>query len=174
MWKAFWGNLRPVTSQGLALPAKLQLLNRSARPCLDYRASRWPPQLQIAKEVDGMQRRMVALIMRLPRREGESPEEFFRRRARSAGKACSDCGTWSQRWFRRSIAWDEHLRRDRNSTSWPAQLLEYHGGTWLAAQRLMRRSPSVFAGWTGTRASSGKVHMRWHDGIELAQQLVQN
>ena len=77
----------------------------------------------------------------------------------------------------RVVAWDDHLSRPRNNHTWAAKLRGYKGKTWLmfresllAPATASRNSPvSVTAGRTGTRAFAGKVHTRWHDGVDYAR-----
>ena len=169
MLKAFWANTEVATAKGLTDNQRLMLINRAVRPMLDYRCSRWPPQIQIAKEIDAYQRRLVASAARLPRRPGESLDVFCRRRASFAAAVCRKGGTWSKRWFQRALDWDDHLRRRRNGNSWAAKLLDYRGAPWLASRRLEQHSSLSSAGRTGTRLHSGCVFQRWHDGVTLAR-----
>ena len=156
-------------ASGAGIATRMNLLSRFVRPLLDYRASRWPPQQQVALEVDTLQRRMVAICLRAPRQPGELFGDYHRRRSREAAAQCRRFGTWSARWFQRAIAWDDHLRRARNSSSWPAKLLRYHDAAWLQTFRLMASSASVLAGRTNTRLCPGKVHVRWDNGVHLAR-----
>ncbi|CAK0910579.1 unnamed protein product [Prorocentrum cordatum] len=64
---------------------------------------------RIADEVDILQRRMVATIMRVPPRPGEEPACYFRKRGRAAAAECNKQGVWSRRWFWRVLDWQEHL-----------------------------------------------------------------
>ena len=123
---------------------------------------------------------MTAALMRTPRLDGEDTIAYFRRRRRLARTLSSETGLWSERWFKRSLQWDEHIARPRNRQSWPAKLRNYRGRDWLMERRMSfapsvasRDSPaSILAGRTGTRAFKGKVFMRWHDGIEFARSVV--
>ena len=152
------------------------MLTRATVPLLSFRCSRWPPQRQIASEVDQVQQKMVASLMRLPPLPGEEAADYVRRRGRAARKVCTDCGTWSHHWFARSVRWDQHLGRPANFHSWPSQLREYKGKQWLMERRAsfasaLRSNVSVHAGRTGTRACRGIVHTRWHDGIDYGQSV---
>ena len=152
-------------------------MQRAVVPQLDFRCSRWPPQKQIADELDTLQRNMTAVLIRTPRLEAEETNDYFRRRRRIARNLCIENGLWSKRWFSRSLKWDQHLARPLNRHSWPAQLREYRGREWLMERRMSfapsvasrTSSASILAGRTDTRAVRGKVHMRWHDGIEFAK-----
>ena len=119
---------------------------------------------------------MTATVMRVPRDAGEDVDAYVRRRGRLARKQCLEQGRWSAFWFDRAIKWDEHLARERNIFSWSARLRDYRGMQWLMERRaaLAPSASSVLsirAGRTGTRAMRGKVHARWHDGIEYARDL---
>ena len=141
-------------------------------PVLDYRASRWPPQRQIAMEVDTLQRKMAAACLRAPRHPAEALDVYHRRRAREAATHCRHHGVWSKRWFARSVAWDDHLRRQRNAESWPAKLLHHHDFRWLANCRLNASSSSVRAGRTNTRLAPGVVQVRWDSGVQYARESL--
>ena len=158
-----------VSAKKLPNDLRTNLLNRSVRPLLDYRSSRWPPQTQIGLEVDVLQRKLIATAVRLPRRENEPTDCYFRRRGRNAAALARISGTWPKRWFGRATRWDEHLRRARNAESWTARLLGFHDSTWLQTQRRLFSSASVLAGRTFTRAFPGYVAPRWEQGIDLGK-----
>ena len=109
----------------------------------------------------------------------EEVDAYVRRRGEAARKKNSEHGVWSNHWFGRALDWDEHLARPRNLASWPAKLRDYRGRQWLIERRASfapsvasrRSSVSVFAGRTGTRSFPGKVHTRWHDGIDYARSM---
>ena len=152
---------------------KLVLLRRAVAPQFAFRCSRWAPQKQIADELDRTQRKMMAAMTKTARNPGEEFADYFRRRGRIAGKLCRDQGLWSTLWFQRALRWDGHLARPRNLDSWAARLRSHHDRDWFIQRRLRFTAfegSSVLAGKTGTRASRGKVQMRWRDGIVLAQE----
>ena len=177
MWRAYWANPGSKDAHKLAVSHRLALLRRAVAPSFSFRCSRWPPQCQVASELDCLQQKMTASLLKLPRDEGEEADAYVRRRGRAARKLCVANGKWSALWFRRAVQWDEHLARPLNSNSWAAKLRMYRGRSWLMEQR-SKFAPSVaslaspasmLAGRTGTRAQAGKVHMRFHDGIEYAR-----
>jgi hypothetical protein len=174
MWRAYWGNSGSRDAAHLGASCKAFLMNRAVLPQLSFRCSRWPPQQQIAGEVDRMQQKMTASALRLPFQVGEDVDSYVRRRGRIARKLCHKVGSWSSHWFTRAQRWDEHLARSRNANTWAARLREYHGKQWLMDKRAQLAPPgssavSTLAGRTGTRALPGKVQMRWHDGIDFAR-----
>ena len=177
MWKAFWANPGSNSARHLGRASNLALMSRAVLPQLSFRCSRWPPQRQIRLELDQLQQKMVASLIRLPRDAGEEAADYVRRRGRSARKICIEQGMWSHHWFSRSVLWDDHLARPRNFNSWPAQLREYRGKQWLMDRRASfapsvassDSTVSILAGRTGTRSVRGKVHVRWHDGIDFAR-----
>ena len=97
---------------------------------------RWPPQKQIADELDRLQRKMTAILMRVPRHADEPIDFFVRRRGRLAASVCKRHGLWSLHWFDRATKWDDHLSRDRNSHSWPARLRSYRDREWFLQRRI--------------------------------------
>ena len=176
MWGAFWANAGTTSASRVPLKCKLMLVNRALLPILDFRCSRWPPQQTVARELDSMQRKMLGVLFRLKPTNIETPAEFSRRRSKLASSLCRDMGWWSCRWSRRVVNWHEHLRRPANSASWAAKLLDYRGWQWLAERRAFlavdgaETTQSALAGRTATRATTGVVHRRWHDGVAHAAQ----
>ena len=174
MWKSFWANPGSKACRALAEGRRMKLLTKAVAPLLDYRCSRWPPQKTIAKEVDGLQRKMVATLQRVPKYPGEDLGDYVRRRGRLAGTSCRASGLWSKRWFTRAASWNAHLERDRNRYTWSARLLHYMDRQWFADRRASLLpvdgfSGSILAGRTDTRTNPGCVHTRWHDGIEFGK-----
>ena len=177
MWKAFWANAGSSEVRRLHTAIKIMLLGRSVRPVLMYRCSRWPPQRTIGGEVDSVQCKMVSSILRVQRRSFEEPAEYCRRRNRDASALCRQLGLWSSEWFKRALAWHEHLQRPRNRSPWSALLGHHRGMIWLQAQRAALLGPrgsegSVLAGRTGTRSIFGAPCVRWHDGVVFAGNLL--
>lgn len=173
MWRSFWSNPGARDAGHMSLNDKAALLARTVLPQLSFRCSRWPPQKQVATELDRMQRKMAATLMKVPRYPGEPLDDFVRRRGRLAAKFCREHGSWTEFWFSRAVHWDEHLSRPRNKFCWAAKLRQYRDREWFM-QRRIEMAPvdghqSMLAGRTGTRAFRGRVHMRWHDGIAYAK-----
>ena len=172
MWKAYRGNLGSASAKEIPMNSRMRLLDRAVTPVLDYRCSRWPVQRQMVREVDSLQRKMVAGAMRIGRQSGETTEDYYRRRGRVAASHCRRHGQWSARWCNRVLAWNEHLKRERNAQAWPAITLAHHGYQWLLERRASYSSTSATAGKTCTRLFPGCPHTRWHDGVELARTLT--
>ena len=174
MQKSFWRNAGHARSKDLSLQHKLKMLSATVLPTAEFRFSRWPPQKQIADELDTLQSRMAAVIQCLRKQPQETPQSFCRRRGRAARALCRQMGLWSDRWFSRAAKWDAHLRRHPESAS--GALVAWHGNTWLRARRaqFVPSNPrswmgwSIYAGRTDTRVRAGVVHQRWDDGVELA------
>ena len=156
---------------------KALLLKRAVAPQLDFRCSRWAPQKQVASEIDSLQAKMTATLLKLPFGDGESPEDYVRRRGRLAARLSQKHGLWSLRWFKRATKWDEHLARPRNARYWAAKLKCYHDRDWFIFRRIsfapsvaLRESPACStAGRSDTRTGRFKVHARWHDGVQYAR-----
>lgn len=149
-------------------------LQRCVLPIVAYRMSRWPYQTHAAKRIDRTQTKMVCIHMGTKKRECEEPAGFVQRSSRLAAVKAREYGRWSHTWGRLVTGWDEHLKRPLNLHSWAAKMLKYHGAEWLQEQHILHadgESSSLMAGRTGTRAQSGIVHRRWHDGVDRAQSL---
>ena len=140
--------------------SKFALMNRVCTPALSYRCSRWPPQPTIAQELDRVQRKMVAVLLRTPRRPDERLDSYFRRRRREAASVCHRLGPWSDLWLKRAQEWDAHIIRAHNPYSWPSLLKRFHDAEWLEDQRMLSNMQG-----TSTRTSPGRPHMRWDEGI---------
>ena len=164
MWKAFWTNPDAESAKNVSIPCKLQLLTRAVQPQMSFRCSRWPPQRQIAHEVDTLQQKITASMLRVPRNHHEEPADYIRRRGRLARALCQKQGRWSAHWFTRACAWDKHISRGHNDNAWSAKLRDYRGKEWLMQRRAdlapHASSASLSAGRTGTRAIHGKVQVR--------------
>ena len=93
MWRSFWASPASKDGQNLRRSAKLQLLNEAVVPQLDFRCSRWPPQKTVARELDELQRKTHAAVLRIPRQPGEATEDYLHRRWRDAAAACGAEGT---------------------------------------------------------------------------------
>ena len=166
MWGAFWGNSGAAGAKKLSVAFRLKLLFRAVVPIFDFRCSRWPPQASIAAEVDTLQRKMTAILLRLSPMPGEDVQQFVRRRGRAARALCTEHGWWSKRWFKRTVAWDAHVRREDKHFSWSGNLVEYRGQSYLTERRASHN------GRTATRTSSGFVCRRWHDGVAFARESL--
>ena len=153
--------------------SKIACLQRAVKPLMSYRCSIWPPQRQIATEIDATQKRMIAIACPISLRPGEGLEQFRRRRGRHASQLACESGFWSQFWFGRALAWDDHVQRNRSVCKWNHSLRAFHDSAWLQEQRAAyaavnpcRSNPwTLVAGRTGTRALPGKVHPRWQEAI---------
>ena len=165
LWGSFWGNCGHASAKQLPVEMKFALMTRTCTPSLAYRCSRWPPQPTIAGELDRIQRKMVAVILRIPRRPDEPINAYCRRRRREAASVCNRLGPWSDLWFRRAKLWDEHIIRGHNPYSWPCLLKPFHDSQWLEEQRMLHNMQG-----TSTRVSPGRPHMRWDEGILLVSQ----
>ena len=160
----FLEQLWPQIMKHAPVGLKKVLLDRACRPTLTFRFSRWPPQPVIAKELDRVQTKMAGAILRTKRHRGEAVDAYVKRRNRAAAVFCRESGLWSKRWFKRSLAWDAHIRRGHNPYSWPTLLVDLHGEEWLEEQRMLTNYHG-----TQTRLSAGCPAMRWHEGIRFAR-----
>ena len=84
MWKAFWANSGSLLGRRLPVPDKLALLRRCVASVVAYRMSRWPPQSQIAREIDDVQARMSSFIIGLRPHPVEDVRIFLQK----ASKGC--------------------------------------------------------------------------------------
>lgn len=150
MWCAFFANLRHKNGRRLSLKPHISLLSRAVSSILFSRCARWSPQKTIALEMDALQGHMYAILLDLPRRSLESPQEYCRRR--STAGALIGGKLWSKQWFRRAVSWDRHIKRDYvrqqerlrgfthfafpTSWSWAGALCGEMARSWFEQRRL--------------------------------------
>ena len=121
-----------------------------------------------AARLDRLQRKMVGMCLRVPMLDSDTPESYVRRRARLISQQIPYSGSWYFSWRLRVLDWDEHLQRPINGACWMAKLRNYRGAGWFHLRRAFFASARATAGRTNTRVGPGRVHTRWHDGIEAA------
>lgn len=167
MWGAFWANARASTGAKVPPAARLSLLNRTVRPRFDYRCSRWPWCPQLAAEVDRVQRRLVALCLRLRPAPGETREAYARRRGRAAQTQVRKDGLWSKRHAGRVLAWAQHLQRPQNASTWAARAATHKDPQWLVDRRAEQGSTSHRT--RIARRRPGRVHARWQESLAAAR-----
>ena len=166
MWRAFGCNSGAAGAKKLSVAFRLKLLFRAVVPIFDFKCSRWPPQASIAAEVDTLQRKMTAILLRLSPMPGEDVQQFVRRRGRAARALCTEHGWWSKRWFKRTVAWDAPVERENKQFSWSGNLVEYRGQRYLAERRAFHNGRTV------TRTSSGFPCRQWHDGVAFIRESL--
>jgi hypothetical protein len=120
--------------------------------------------------------------LRLAPEPGESLDCFFRRRKRDARDLVEKHGSWAIMWAKRLVAWNDHVLRSARHGCLLGKLVSWHSAQWLQQQRsnFVISNPQVFratrnsvwAGRTGTRCYGSKPQKRFHDGVELARQVV--
>ena len=168
MWGAFFANCKSQHADKLAVQTKLTLLDRAVLPVLHHRDTRWPPSKQRCQDIDRMQRKMVAAILRPPMLSGECPADHARRRNRLASAQIAKAGPWRINHYQRVLAWDAHCRRSRNKNSWASMLLDVRGESWLAERRAHCRMG------TETRVNRGAPATRWHEGVRFAIEALRH
>ena len=177
MWRAFFGNFGNRIVKKVPVEQKVLTVKRAVQPLLTYKCSIWPPQVTLAKEIDGVQRKMISILAPTRRRPTEDARQHAKRQSRQANALARQTGLWSKYWFDRAVAWDGHVRRDHVGLEWNSKFLELRNSAWLRDQRALfapsvssRSNPwTIFAGRTGTRSSPGKVQARWEEAIEFAK-----
>lgn len=187
LWKRFFGISRAAGWSRLTLDRKVVHIERSLWSVLAFYCGTWPPQRQIATEVDCVQRKMISSAMRLRKLPDENPATYIRRRNREANRLRARVGKWSDRWFQKSMKWDGHVRRDlrrqlqhvveqvpahllATSFAWGPALVHFQDVDFLNRQRVVSR-PRDFSTRlhvrTGLRVGQRKIHPRWAESIEF-------
>ena len=170
MWAAYWKNCVGPNLRDLSLRDRCCLLDRSVRPILFFRNTRWPFTISLADHQNKLQRLMLSHFFKLERWPVEDLDAYHRRRMRAIASVARQHGTWGSQYAKRLLNWAEHLRRPRNKLSLAAQLFVWRDGDWLQSRR---RDPLVGgASRPGTRSSSGPVHRRWDESLEHAAEYL--
>ena len=162
MWRSFFGNL---SARLLSTPAavKMRFLNQSVASIASFRWSRWPFQHCKAARLDGVQRKMVGILLGSRPTSGESFDSYVRRRHRTTSRLATKHGLWSKMWASSVISWGSHVDRGHDRGAWSRPLLQWHDLDWLERQR-RAASSGPFESRTRTRAYRGGVHRRWSEG----------
>ena len=168
MWSAFWGNCVGPCTRGLTIQQRCQLLNRSVRPVLHFRNTRWPFTKTLADQQNRVQRQMMAHFVKVEPLPCEDAAIYNRRRMRIIGNLARQRGTWGKEHANRVVAWADHLERPRNQSSLAAKLYLWRGPSWLQQRRLESGTMRP-----ATRAVPGFMPRRWDESIEEAKQYLQ-
>ena len=94
MWRAFFANCTSRDAKLVDVKRRIALMKRTAEPILMYRSTRWPCRPNLESMLDQHQRRMVSLLLRLPRLPDEAVDVYCRRRGRASANEAGrwDCG----------------------------------------------------------------------------------
>ena len=127
------------------------------------------------KELNSVQGKMAASLLRVVRLTAEEPSGCYKRRNRAAGSICKMSGLWNYQWFRHSIDWYKHLLRPRNKDSWSPRLLHLRGMRLQERRASFLGNSSVNGSWLASRMDTrnigGAPCTRWHDGIHFAERI---
>ena len=185
LWKSFFRISKAPGWSKLTTLRKCKVLERSIWSLLSFYCGSWPPQRQVALEIDATQRRMYASTLRIRRKDGEAVVTFIRRRNKDAKKVLEETGYWSARWIKKALSWDQHLHRDlaqqrlhveenvlvervSSCFSWGPALLAYQDEAFVNLRRVVCRRDAFsdrVEVRTGLRSGQRKVHPRWSEAI---------
>ena len=160
MWRAFWANAGQASLKKAPLKAKLALLKRATLSVADMHFVYWPFTRARASQLDRTQLKMLASLARLRPNIDDTAETFWKRRRMHATKLQAHMGSWSFRWAKRVVKWDEHLRRATTS-SLPSQLVRIRTADDLQQRRWKWNRPCV-------RAVPGAINARYSESVEIA------
>ena len=164
MWAAFWKNCLGPKVSSLGLRNRCRLLERSVKPVLFFRNTRWPWTQTLADVQSRTLRRMLSYFIHMDRLPEEPLDSFHRRRMRKVSDTAKEYGEWGIEHARRILAWADHLKRSRNGKSLAAEFFKWHDQYWLHARRL---DPDVGSGAfrPGTQAAPGPAVKRWDESL---------
>ena len=161
MWRAFWANAGQASLKRAPLKAKIALLKRATLPVVDMHFVYWPFTTGRASQLDRVQRKMLASLARLRPNVDDTMETFWRRRRKHATQLQEEMGSWSRRWAKRVVKWDEHLHR-ATSSCFPSQLVKICTAQELQQRRWRFSRPCV-------RATPGAINPRYSEAISIAK-----
>ena len=165
---------------GSGLEAKLQLLARCVWDAVGWKVARWPFQKSIATDMDQLQCKMISVLSQISRLPGESPNTWWRRRARISRSLAAKVGFWSVAWAEKLRSWKFHVDRSEGYCPVFVQLLRCRDSSWLQRMRAewvgalgsAQSRNSVLAGRTGSRLNIGQPQPRWEESLALAEQFL--
>ena len=155
------------SARRMSAERRLHLLNRAVGTMLDYRNTRWAASRSLLKMEDALQRRLIMMAQRTPRRPAEEMSTWAARRSRAAGELARRQGLWSRRHVRRCSEWQDHCERRRNWGSPCARALAFQNAQWRAERRVAQGSASAAAGRLNSRVLT-HVQQRWEDAWKRA------
>ena len=167
MWAAFWSNCVGPCARGLGVLHRSKMLDRSVRPVLHFRNTRWPFIKTIEDSQNRVQRQMLAHFVKVEPLEGEDFSSYHRRRMRLIGNLARQRGLWGKQHAERVVAWADHLDRPRNHASLAAELYKWHDSAWLQQRRI---ASGIMR--PGTRAKAGYLPKRWDEAVPDARDYI--
>ena len=170
LWGSFYANLQPSLLNS-PLACRLQFLKTCVRPVASFRWSRWPFQPTYAKKLDGIQNHMTARLLQVKQRPGEDFDIYFSRRRRLCAEISGEHGKWSTSWAQSCLAWEAHVRRGNDPNSWSKPIYEWHGSSWIHAQRV-RHARGGATNRTGARSGPGRPATRYYEGVAHAREAL--
>ena len=127
----FFGKISRGRFRVLDEQTRLKLLDTHVAPNLVYRASGWPPQLTLKRQMDALQARFVSCMVPVMQYPLEPDVEFFRRRAQTAHAKMRQYGLWKDLWYMRAHTFHDHISRNNAGNLWSAALLRTRSAQWL-------------------------------------------
>ena len=180
LWGIFWRNCSNRSVRDLGLQSKLTLLLRCVLAAFSYKLPRWPYQKTIAVDMDACQAKMIATILRVPRRADQSLHDWWCARHCLAREVASRIGLWSLARAKRTVSFKQHISRSEGYCPLLHQLVEHRGSDWLATRRSSwvpaagsgDSRLSLRAGRTGIRIEGGRPQPTWDEGPRLASAVI--
>ena len=174
MWASFWSNSGSSKCRSLDPVSNIKLLNRTVMSVFSWKIARWPFQKSVARELDALQCKLYTYMLPCSPRDGETLDQFYRRRLRQSRAIATQVGLWSLHWCDRTVQWNSHLSRGAKYNHICTRLLTHKNQEWLLQQRALfvNSQNSLVAGRTGSRLNNGKPQPRWSEGSDLACSIL--
>ena len=58
-WAGCWANASHAMGDKLSAATRLRLIDRAARPQFEFRFTRWPPSMQLERDIDAFHRKLI-------------------------------------------------------------------------------------------------------------------
>ena len=139
-WKAFWKNVGQASCSRMSVRLRISMIERVVFPILNFRLSRWPFTLKYSRRLCTIQRKMVAVVLRVRILPGESPGCFVSRKQRAISREIPPFKSWSYIWASRVDTWALHIVRNTNNRVWAARIADFRNAEELEARRLANPS----------------------------------
>ena len=96
-----------------------QELERVVWPGIAFRCSWWPLKIEILKDMEKLEREMLAGLLRMYPEPGEEAGEFNRRKHKAIGKLIPGEKSWAAKICKHNLSYDKHVKRN-HSEAWCA------------------------------------------------------
>ena len=167
-WRSFWANVGKSLFKKFGVSIRLARIKRLVFPVVSYRLVRWPFSIARAARLDKAQREMIAIVIRVIKREGETPQAYAHRRNAAVRSFIPASDRWSIIWAQRLLSWQEHVLRNTMSACWVSNIWQV-----MSPEILERRRRDDRSGRPNVRCVPGWGALRWTESVVGAKQYLE-